>query len=418
MHLPDIIPAPESPRCGGDNTEHRDDGFTVVYVDHSAQLSGGELALLRTIPALTNTRPVVVLAENGPLVERLRSQAVQVIVLPLGVAGSIRKDSLFQIRNLILGVLGTARYVVRLRRCLKDLNPDIVHTNSLKSGIYGCLAARSLRIPAVWHLRDRLAPDYLSRPAIALTRTALRLLPTAVICNSLETRSTLPRTRAPSAVIPSPVIYDAHSIEPRRSRNKSLNAASFNVVMVGRLAPWKGQDLFIQAFTRALANTNAIALIVGSAMFGEQEYEREIRAQITELGMNEQIRMIGFREDVSEVFSNADLAVHASRSAEPFGQVVIEGMAAGVPVIAARAGGPSEVIDDGVNGVLFTPGSVEDLADAISRLYFDSDLRGRISAAGRERARDFTPATAASHMTDLYRLVRRTANPMTSWRES
>ena len=84
----------------------------------------------------------------------------------------------------------TIGYTLRLARRLRQLRPDLVHTNSLKSGYYGSLAARLARRPVVWHLRDRIADDYLPHRAVLLTQFALRHLPNLVICNSQETLRT------------------------------------------------------------------------------------------------------------------------------------------------------------------------------------------------------------------------------------
>jgi glycosyltransferase involved in cell wall biosynthesis len=375
----------------------------VAYIDHTAELSGGEIALLRLLSGLPDVRPIVILGEDGPLAERLRSAGVETEVLSLGAVGAIRKDSLSGPASVVSGGMATFRYVRALSRRLRDLNPDIVHTNSLKSGYYGCLAARLAGIPAVWHLRDRLSRDYLPRVAVWVTRIALLTLPTAVICNSRETLRTTRGVRF-MAVVASPVIYDAHA-DIARVWDRARCDHRFTVVMVGRLAPWKGQNLFLEAFDSALAGTESRARIVGSAMFGEVEYEDSLRRLVSALDLADKVEFVGFSHDIAKELSDADVLVHASLIPEPFGQVIVEGMAAGLPVVAADAGGPAEIIADGVDGLLYPPGDKHALAQHLRRLYEDADLREKLASAAIVRSRDFRPEVTGAQVMALYSRV-------------
>ena len=83
-----------------------------------------------------------------------------------------------------------------------------------------------------------------------------------------------------------------------------------------------------------------------------------------------------------------DVIVHASTAAEPLGRVIIEGMMAGRPVIATRAGGAKEIVTDGETGLLVTPGDVDELREAISRLWIDPDLAARLASAGKTHAEE------------------------------
>jgi hypothetical protein len=115
----------------------------VVYVDHVARLSGGEIALMRLIDALDEVDAHVILAEDGPLVARLSAAGVSVEVLPMRErTRDLRKDRVRPAGLPITALLDTATYVFRLARRLRAIQPDLVHTNSLKAGIYGSLAAR------------------------------------------------------------------------------------------------------------------------------------------------------------------------------------------------------------------------------------------------------------------------------------
>ena len=176
--------------------------------------------------------------------------------------------------------------------------------------------------------------------------------------------------------------------------------------MVGRLAPWKGQDVFLRAFARAAAGGDQRAVIIGSAIFGEDDYASALRGLAAELGVADRVEFRGFLHNVEAQLGDLDVLVHASVLAEPFGQVIVEGMAAGLPVIASDAGGAAEIVEDGVDGLLFPPGDVDALCDALTRLLLDAPLRQRLGEAGRRRARDFRPDVIGPQMMDVYRRVR------------
>lgn len=376
----------------------------VVFVDHVARLSGGEIALLRLLPALVNDVDVhVILGEDGPLVERLKAIGIAADVMPL--APSLRDVRKEAVRPGKLDLPALARlppYIYRLSRRFRELDPDIVHTNSLKSALYGAAAARLARVPAVWHMRDRIADDYLPRSAVSLVRMASRILPTAVVANSQVTLETLPASLR-SRVLYNPVVVP-DSVEQPPERQARVGDDTV-VGVIGRLAPWKGQDVFLAGFAEAFRGTSVRGRIIGSAMFGEDSYERSLEQQVERLGISSQIEFRGFRDDIWAELGELDILVHSSVSPEPFGQVVLEGMAAGVPVIATAAGGPAELITSGVNGILTMPGDASELAMALRKLHDHPDFASKLARAGKVRSREFTPERAAQQLLTVYREI-------------
>lgn len=372
----------------------------VVYVNHVARLSGGELALLRTLPPLLDrVEATVVLAEDGPLVDRLRRAGVAVVVLPLDErVRDVRRGQAMTSAASPATLLRLAPFTLRLARLLRRLDADLVHTNSLKAALYGGVAGRLARVPVVWHVRDRIAPDYLPRSAVAMVRLASRVLPTAVVANSRSTLATLPARRL-SASVGRAVLADAVQV-PKLAPLTSHG--DLVVGVVGRLAQWKGQHVFLDAFADAFPDGGARACLIGSAMFGEDAYEQALRRQAHRLGIADRVEFRGFREDVFAEIAELDVVVHCSVLPEPFGQVVIEAMAAQRPVVAAAAGGPAEVVSDGVDGLLVPPGDAAALAQALRRLADDPVLRSRLAAAGRRTARQYTPERTADAVHALY----------------
>jgi glycosyltransferase involved in cell wall biosynthesis len=318
-------------------------------------------------------------------------------VLPIASAArDLRKDRVGAGGASPAAMLATAVHVLRLAARLRRLRPDVVHANSLKSGVYGGLAARLVRVPLVWHVRDRVAEDYLPRAGVRLIRTLVRHLADGVVANSTDTLETVPRARRNRVhcVVPD-------SVEPS-SQPHAPPPGTTTFGMLGRISPWKGQDLFLRAFAEAFPTGAERAVLVGTPMFGEEAFERELHSLAETLGLGGRVEFRGFREDVWRQLAGFDVLVHASVIPEPFGQVVLEGMAAGVAVIAPDEGGPAEMIADGRTGRLFASRDQHALAAAMRSLREQPEERLRLGRAARLSLAAYHPEALAERLQDVY----------------
>lgn len=393
--------------AGGAGATTRLGPRTVLYLDHTAQMGGGEVALLGMVTALDPSRyvPVVVLASDGPLAGKLQSAGVEVHVLPLSSSVvDTRKEAVGLKSVLRLGQIGqVAAYAARVARLARTRGADLIHTNSLKSDFYGGLAGRLARIPTLWHVRDRIEGGYLPRPAAAAFRALARAVPQGVVANS---QSTLACLRAPHssrfAVVHDGCDPDMYAAPTLVARTDPPDEPV--IALLGRIAPWKGQHIFVDAAASVLTRfPRARFWIVGAPLFGEHDYEASVRAQVEKLGVGERVEFLGFRDDVVAVLAQTDIVVHASTHGEPFGQVVIEGMAAGKPVVATDGGALPEIVDDGRTGLLVPMGDAPAMAAAICRLLEDPARAREIGEAGRRRVREcFTISETARKMQAVY----------------
>jgi len=151
----------------------------------------------------------------------------------------------------------------------------------------------------------------------------------------------------------------------------------FIVGIVGRIEEGKGQYKVIEAMN-SLKDLNIKVVIVGSAM--DEAYLEELQQEVSELGLEDKVIFTGFTKEVNEHMQIFDVNVLATEN-ETFGLVVIEAMANKVPMIATNKGGPLEIIENGVDGLLFD-GSVDDLAEKIRLLYGDENLKKKIAKEG------------------------------------
>jgi len=400
----------------------------VLFLDHTAQLGGGELSLLDLLEGLdrSNYSPSVVLASDGPLTQKIRDLGIDVRVVPLDPRvlhtrkDTLRASALLKIRSMNTTLL----YAFRIAKLARQLKVELIHTNSLKSDIYGGLAGRIAFIPTVWHVRDRIDEHYLPKAAMNSFRLLCKMLPHAVIANSQSTLSCLAvRKKQRSAVVygsvrPEAVVYDGLSAEHAdsaliRSQEDSYSGQPMNntaaeiVAVVGRIAEWKGQHIFIKAAADVLKQHPRTQFwIVGSPLFGESEYERSLHHQVDLLGLQDSIHFLGFRKDVSEILQKVTIVVHSSCLGEPFGRVVIEGMAAAKPVVATNGGALPEIITDGVNGKLVPMNDAGAMATAIAYLLSDPEKARTIGRNGRQKVLDcFTMTQTARGVERVYDLV-------------
>ena len=381
----------------------------VLFVNHTARTGGGELALRLLIRHLDRTvvRPQLLLFEDGPIADLLRRDT-EVHVFPLSDnIRETRKDTLGAISFKQLLKLGSLPvFIARLSRKIGNLNVDVVHTNSLKADILGGIAARLAGKRVVWHVRDRIADDYLPSTTVRIFRRLARLIPHAIIANSQATLETLcltntdgQKTKLHSAT----VVHDGFDFS-ELSVPENVPGQCLTVGLVGRISPWKGQDVFLRAIQIVHRELPAVHFqIIGSALFGEEAFADQIRALRAELGLEECVEFCGFVRDIQRHIGTLDILVHASTIPEPFGQVIIEGMAAAKPVIATRGGGATEIVVDDVSGLLVPMGDAEALAAAMCKLLRDRPLRERMGAAGRRRVEEsFRIESTAAKISRVY----------------
>lgn len=169
------------------------------------------------------------------------------------------------------------------------------------------------------------------------------------------------------------------------------------IAYVGRLAPHKGVGVLLEAFARC--HGAASLLVIGD---GPQRAELERRART----LPGEVRFTGFwpHARIPAALRHVDVLVLPSFY-EELGSVLVEAMAAGLPVVASRVGGIPDLVRDGQNGLLAEPGHPEAFARAISRLLTEPDTAARLGAAARTTAQDYTWPALAGQVTDVYRQV-------------
>jgi glycosyltransferase involved in cell wall biosynthesis len=167
---------------------------------------------------------------------------------------------------------------------------------------------------------------------------------------------------------------------------------------IGRIVPWKGQDVFLKAMAEVKRQAPDVkGLVVGGPQ--DSPFYEELLALTESLDLVDNVRFAGFRGDIPQVLASVDILVHSSCEPEPFATAVIEGMMAGRPVIATDAGGMPEMIRHGVTGLLANINDPGAMAEAILFYYRDQDRARQIAQAGQKRAT--TELTAERHVDEF-----------------
>lgn len=355
----------------------------VLHVDHSTAKGGAEFALLRMLEPAPPWQASLFLPHSdtpGLGVYEPLAGSAEVGVRQVGPpqlsgasAGGAAATVTFALRA--LGQSLAVRLSPEFRAA------DVVHANTSRSAVYAAVASLLSRKKLVVHLRDLVNAESLGGIGFRLfTRVALRRAD-GVIANSRATlESALPYLRAS---VDRAVIASAAGISV--SEGPAEHAAELTTLgMVARLDPWKGQDLLVRAFADAFPAGDVRLQLAGSAAFGNEFYEEELRTLVVELGIADRVDFLGHVDDVAGLISSWQVCLHTAMRPEPLGQNVLQYLASGRATIAVNAGGPAEWITPGENGLLFEMGSREGLADALRTVAGDSALRARLGDAARQ----------------------------------
>jgi glycosyltransferase involved in cell wall biosynthesis len=379
----------------------------VLFVSHLSSLSGAEQALLRLVGALDRDRfePLVVLPADGPLQERLEAGGCATAILP--IAWWIPATN-WSGPQFFAQLAGLADRVDRLRMLASRWGAQIVHTNTVVT-IEGALAAARLGLPHVWHLRGQFwkgvfPPPYFDH--VQFFFAAVDQLSDHVVCVSRAVERQIPPDcrLAPRSVLLDGLDVADSSALPSETRGALLRRYGIDeqsrlVACVGGIQRRKGQlDLVEAAKTVIPEFPNVVFVLCGAA---DAEYATQVRARIEALGLGPHFRFPGFEKDVPGVLAHVELLVHPARS-EGFGLAILEAMAAGKPIVATRSGGPEEIIEDGLSGILVPAADPAALSGAVRRVLGDSSLAFALGQRAAQRARQFTLAATARETGSVY----------------
>lgn len=359
----------------------------ILFISHTAALGGAELSLIDLIVPYCETSEVLIF-DHGPLEEKLKQKEISVTVIPSKHLVGIKTNSQ-------LAALRSIPELFRLAHQVASKSKegfDFIHVNTQKSLVIAALASLMGELPPIiWHLRDILTAKHFSplnrKIAVMLANKCI----TRVIANSQATASAFIKAGGKPSLVE--VVYNGIASEPFdllpieqcKQVRKTLNIEEVPIIGVfSRLSFWKGQHIVLQAL-KELPEFHV--LLVGDALFGETEYVEYLHSLVQELALEERVHWLGFRQDIPALMQACDYIVHPSTEPEPFGRVLVEGLLARKPVIAAAAGGALEIIQDGITGKLFPPSDTKALAETIKALNSNPEQIKYFKQQGYSQAR-------------------------------
>jgi glycosyltransferase involved in cell wall biosynthesis len=329
----------------------------------------------------------VVLPEEGALSQRLTGVGVEIFLMP-GIAKLERHN--FATAAGALRFCGNVLTDIRAqRRIIARWRPDVVHTNNslIPSA---AVAAKLDGRPHIWHLRE----SFSEFPSLwAIHKHVMSAFSTRIVCCSQVAADQLIGS---SGERRARIVYEGLASSEFRTfsaadvavwRRRFAPAGGPVVGVVGRIRMVrKGQEVFVAAAEQLAASFPAARFVcIGDAYPGNESHVDELRRRAERAGIGDRFEITGDIEDVAAATAALDIAVMPSVVPEPFGNVVMEAMCLGKPVIASANGGGREQIEDGVTGFLFPPGDADALARALATLLADPTLARAMGEAGQRR---------------------------------
>ncbi|HEY0076224.1 MAG TPA: glycosyltransferase family 4 protein, partial [Abditibacteriaceae bacterium] len=314
-----------------------------------------------------------------------------------------RPQNLVASLGALIHITRTAPFITKL---VKQTGAQLIHSNSTTAHLVAGIAATKSDVPAIWHVRDLVSLARIGRGLA--DRAAWVIAISGSVAQSLQNDGVPPEK---VRIIPNGLDTDEWRAPERSQLRESLSLPNGTFIFgcVTQLVPWKNHAAFIEAAAKICQDegcANARFVIMGGDLWGEhQSYVSDLRALVKKHNLQERFNFIPHQRNNVEALSAMDCIVLPSRE-EPFGRVLIEGMALEKPVVAYGACGPLEIITNEHDGLLAEPAEPDSLAKAMRRVLQDKELRTHLQNHARQTViQKFHISESANRVRDIYREV-------------
>jgi len=376
----------------------------ILFLTHVGDPGGAEFKMIDLCVDLGEKAEVLHFQE-GSLSAHLSQKNIahQVLPLPAALVGFKREQAFGKAFPLLLQSFGFLR---KLYAATRGYSSYVCM--SQKAFVLLSLLKPLHRKPVIWFMNDLLSTDHFSPSLMSMLTTLAKFSANHLVLNSQASYDAWIQAGGIKRNVE--IIYpgtDFHLIETRIRDHEKIMALKEKlqakdkiiVGLFGRITPWKGQEIFLEALSKI---PNAHGLIVGEAFFGEEDYQQHLQELTRRLQIESKVTFTGHSDQVPEWMAVCDIVVHCSTAAEPFGLVIVEGMAAHKPVIASDGGGAQEIVTDRVTGQLTPMKDAAALAAAINRYIENPVWAKELALNGYTRSKQLFSTQA---MLDKFRSI-------------
>lgn len=359
----------------------------ILFLHAGAEMYGADKVMLDLIKRLDKSKfqPLVILPTEGVLVDALKDEGVNVMVMPY----PIMRRKYFNLKGVIQYGFNLIKYINKITSIAKEYHIDLIHTNTAAT-LEGGFVSRKLHVPHLWSIHEIIVS-----PKIMYTVTSklIAKYSSIAITDSKAVKDHLDASGyfQPDAV---KVIYngvDSKRFKPENDCDYLYDEWKIPknariIGMMGRVNSWKGQGDFLKAANIIMAKySDVYTVFVGAAFEGEEWREKELADAIAQSPYKNRIINKGYRTDSEGIYKLYDVFVLPSTNPDPLPTVVLEAMATGKPIVGYKHGGVCEMVKDGYNGLLAEVRNPKDLAAKIEILLEDNDKRMEMGANSRKR---------------------------------
>jgi len=358
----------------------------ILFISHSSGMLGAEKSLLLLLKNINRNRfdPIVVLPANGPLKNRIESLGIRTYKIrsPWWVSG--RKNIIWAVLHYIFNIILEIIALFRIYKIVKLEKINLIYTNTIVN-FTGAVISFLTKKPHIWHIREIISgnPDiHFLLPNKILFNFILRFS-NKIIANSNASAKQFLNNKLNKKI---EIVYNAVDIEEFKDSNPfpdigGVKSKDWLIAVVGSLQKRKAQDDAVKA-VKIVKDTipNVKLLLIGD---GNKEFKNYLKRLVFELDVSNNVIFTGYRDDVLNILRYCRLLLFPSLN-EPFGRVVIEAMAVGIPVIGINSGGVKEIIQDSITGYLVLPHDPLNIAKKIIYLFNHPELAKKMGIEGKK----------------------------------
>jgi glycosyltransferase involved in cell wall biosynthesis len=342
----------------------------LAISNHHCMLGGGEHSFINLVCNMPSSWQILaVVPGKGEVLNRLRLEGIESYVIP---TVPLRLQSIADVVSDL-----KCYYKIAVE---KDV--ALIYANGTRAAVYGCIVGKLLRIPCIWHCRTAESDPVGDRLLSAVCRV--------IVANSKATSKRFQGRLGEKVKI----AYNGINLDWLRDKQvakpPTVGSDWRVILVVARVSKWKRHDLALSAFEQVAPRHADLRLVcIGAVDGSETDWWQYLQKRTKASKFRERIHWIGQIDDVRPWYRVATILLLPSDN-EPFGRVLVEAMACGVPIVATAGGGVPEVVRNGREGILVQTGSAYEMANAVRRLLDDANKMTEIGRAGEERAKDFS----------------------------